>query len=184
MRVIAGSAKGRKLQSPKDYEGTRPILGRAKVALFDILQPRLPGARFLDLFAGVGGVGIEAASRGAARCVFVELAERPFRDLLLNLENTGLTAVAETVRGDALAYVATSPSTFDIVFAAPPQWQNLWSQAVVAVDAHPTALADDGLLVVQLDPREYRDLPLQNLALARQRRYGNVLFCFYEAAAR
>lgn len=184
MRVIAGSAKGRKLQSPKDYEGTRPILGRAKVALFDILQPRLPGARFLDLFAGVGGVGIEAASRGAAHCVFVELADRPFRDLQLNLDNTGLAPVAETIRGDALAYVATSPSTFDIVFAAPPQWQDLWSQAVLAVDAHSTVLTDDGFLVVQLDPREYRDLPLENLALARQRRYGNVLFCFYEAAAR
>ncbi|MBW3667685.1 MAG: RsmD family RNA methyltransferase [Actinobacteria bacterium] len=183
MRVIAGSAKGHKLVSPKDYEGTRPILGRAKEALFDILQPRLPGCRFLDLFAGVGGVGIEAASRGAQSCVFVEVHDKPLRDLRQNLAKTGLDHVAEVVRADAFAYIASQPTPFDVVFASPPQWLDLWSRAVLAVDAHPELVAEDGIVVVHLDPREYRELDLTNLVPGRHRRYGNLLFCFYEVRA-
>ena len=71
MRVIAGSAKGRILRPPRT-SATRPITDRAKESLFAILAPRLPGARFLDLFAGTGSVGIEALSRGCAHATFVE----------------------------------------------------------------------------------------------------------------
>ena len=71
MRVIAGKRRGAKLLGPEEYEGTRPISDRAKQALFNIIQVRLPNARFLDLFAGTGGVGIEALSQGAAHATFV-----------------------------------------------------------------------------------------------------------------
>jgi len=73
MRVIAGTAKGRTLRSPRTQD-TRPITDRAKESLFNILAPRIPGSRFLDLFAGTGSVGIEALSRGAAHATFVERA--------------------------------------------------------------------------------------------------------------
>jgi 16S rRNA (guanine(966)-N(2))-methyltransferase RsmD len=184
VRVIAGRAKGHKLFGPSGYEGTRPILGRAKVALFDILQPRIDGARFLDLFAGVGGVGIEALSRGAAACVFVEQSDAPLHDLRRNLTKTRLDEDAEIVQSDVFAFLSRETRGFDIAFAAPPQWQDLWARVVATVDAHVHVLADNGVLVAHMDPKEYRELPLESLALADQRRYGNVLFCFYERAHR
>ncbi len=91
MRVIAGIAKGRQLKSPKS-PNVRPIMDRVKTALFDILAPEIEGARFLDLFAGAGGVGIEALSRGAEAATFVELDTETWKLIGENLRITGLGA--------------------------------------------------------------------------------------------
>ncbi|MER3469301.1 MAG: 16S rRNA (guanine(966)-N(2))-methyltransferase RsmD, partial [Thermoflexus sp.] len=99
MRVISGSAKGRRLKSLPGA-GTRPIADRVKTALFDILGASVVGARVLDLFAGTGSVGIEALSRGAAEAVFVEKDPRAVRVLRENLQRTGLADRARVVRGD------------------------------------------------------------------------------------
>src|SRR3954470_2966259 len=72
LKILAGSAKGRSLQTPDNPRLVRPILGRIKKSLFDILTPRLPRSRFLDLYAGTGAVGLEALSRGATQATFVE----------------------------------------------------------------------------------------------------------------
>jgi 16S rRNA (guanine(966)-N(2))-methyltransferase RsmD len=93
MRVIAGTAKGRKLLAvPGD--GTRPILDRVKTPLFDILRPEIQGARVLDLFAGSGAVGIEALSQGAAHCTFLDLSRPAIDTIKANLETTGFVANA------------------------------------------------------------------------------------------
>src|SRR5437660_10154842 len=99
MRVVTGEAKGRKLKAPKT-SGTRPIIDRVKTALFDILSVRVEDARFLDLFAGVGGVGIEALSRGAASATFIELNSAVLKILRENLQITGLFDRAETLHAD------------------------------------------------------------------------------------
>src|SRR6266699_5106044 len=91
MRVVTGEAKGRRLKSPKTI-GTRPIIERVKQALFNILSVRVEEARFLDLFAGTGSVGIEALSRGAARATFVERSRPALAGIRHNLEVTGLAA--------------------------------------------------------------------------------------------
>ena len=96
MRVIAGSAKGRVLRPPRT-SATRPITDRAKESLFAILAPRIPGGRFLDLFAGTGSVGIEALSRGAAAATFVERSGPALAGIRHNLEVTGLAARAEVI---------------------------------------------------------------------------------------
>ena len=108
MRVIAGIAKGRKLL-PVPGEGTRPITDRAKEALFSILQPDLPGARVLDLFAGTGSVGIEALSRGAEWADFVEAAPAAVKTLRDNLERTGLAKSAGILRRDVFDVLAGPP---------------------------------------------------------------------------
>lgn len=113
-RIIGGTAKGRSLETPRS--GTRPTPSRVREALFDILA-FYPRGRFLDLFAGSGAVGLEAASRGW-RSTLVELDRRAAQVLRRNALALGLAA--EVVQADALKYVLEHPEGFDVVFAAPP----------------------------------------------------------------
>jgi 16S rRNA (guanine966-N2)-methyltransferase len=106
--VIAGSAKGRILRPPRT-SATRPITDRAKESLFSILAPRIPGRRFLDLFAGTGSVGIEALSRGAAGATFVERSAPALAGIRHNLEVTGLAARAEVAGRDVFGYLREPP---------------------------------------------------------------------------
>ena len=182
MRVIAGRAKGRKLLMTPG-EGTRPITDRAKEALFSILGNSVPRSRVLDLFAGTGGVGIEALSRGAAQATFVEWASKAVDTLRRNLEQTGLGAGAQVVRADVFRYLEQPhPEPYDLIFIAPPQYQGLWLKTLQAVDALPTLLAEGGTVVVQIFPKEYSDPGLQNLVLTDERKYGSVLLLFYAHA--
>jgi 16S rRNA (guanine966-N2)-methyltransferase len=178
MRVIAGTAKGRTLRSPRTRD-TRPITDRAKESLFAILAPRVPGSRFLDLFAGTGGVGIEALSRGAAHATFVERAASPLADIRHNLGATNLAANAEVVAADVLVYLRGSPAPFDVIFVAPPQWRELWTPAVQLLDQRPGWLAPDGVIVVQHDPSESAGVALQHLRQSSERTYGRVRFTFF-----
>ncbi len=178
MRVVTGKAKGRKLKPVPGGE-TRPITDRAKSALFNILGEEVVGARFLDLFAGTGQVGIEALSRGAAEAVFVERSPAALRTIRENLARTGLTGSARVVRADVFSFLRGKPEPFDFIYIAPPQYQGLWEATLQVLDTSPGWLAEDGTAIVQIHPREYRDLILGNLTLADQRRYGTVLLCFY-----
>jgi 16S rRNA (guanine966-N2)-methyltransferase len=118
-RVIAGTARGRRLLHPG--AGTRPFADRVKQAIFGALDPVLPGARVLDLFAGSGAGGIEALSRGAGGCDFVERDEGAARVIEENLRRTGLSGPdARVHRRDAVAYLADAPGPFDVVLVDPP----------------------------------------------------------------
>ncbi len=180
MRVIAGQARGRRLYAVPG-EGTRPITDRAKEALFAILAPDVREARVLDLFAGTGGVGIEALSRGAASCDFVEWDAAALHTIRANLAHTGLEAGARVVRADVFGFLRRTPAdSYDLVYIAPPQYRGLWRRTLEALDAAPEWLADMGLAVVQIHPREEEDVPLEHLALVDRRRYGSVLLLFHE----
>lgn len=186
MRVIAGTAKGRKLNSvPGDT--TRPIADRVKSALFSILtsQDALRNSRWLDLFGGTGAVGIEALSRGAAAVVFVERDSRAVRVLGQNLSHTGLAGRAHVVRGDAFGYLARPAlEPFDVIYIAPPQYRELWEKALLAVDSRPELLTETGQVIVQIHPREDKpDLPLTHLVRYDERQYGSTRLLFYELAA-
>jgi 16S rRNA (guanine(966)-N(2))-methyltransferase RsmD len=180
--VIAGVAKGRRLQPPPT-DDTRPITDRAKESLFNILAPRIPGQRFLDLFAGTGGVGIEALSRGAAAATFVERSARVAATIRHNLETTGLAGRAEVVTRDVFAYLREPPAPFDVIFAGPPQWRGLWPRSVALLDRHPGWLADGGLVVVQHDPAESTDLDTGRLRVCDERSYARVRFTFFSVPA-
>ncbi len=178
MRVIAGKAKGHKLHAVPG-PGTRPMTDRAKSALFSILGEDVVGARFLDLFAGTGQVGIEALSRGAACAVFVEMNPAALRVIHNNLMLTGLAAQADVVRDDVFRYLGASPKPFDYVYVAPPQYRGLWIQTLRMLDTFPAWLAEDGWVIAQINPVEYESLVLNNLMLFDQRTYGSVMLCFY-----
>jgi len=183
MRVISGSARGRKLKSPKSSE-TRPIMDRVKTALFDILAPEIMGMRILDLFAGTGAVGIEALSRGAESATFVERSPDAWRLVRENLALTNLSDRAEVVRNDAFAYLQQAAATgrrFDLVYIAPPQYVNMAAKALVQLDSSPLT-EPDGLVIIQIHPQERAELDTLTLKRLRrydERRYGSTLLLFY-----
>jgi len=179
MRVIAGEAKGRNL-FPVPGQGTRPIADRVKAALFDTLGARVLDCVFLDLFAGTGSVGIEALSRGAAYAVFVEKNHRAIATIHRNLHHTGLRDRAWVEQADVLRFLRATEDVFDIAYVAPPQYQGLWARTVLLVDERAEVLTADGLVIAQIHPKEFEELPLTTLALTDRRRYGSTLLCFYE----
>lgn len=181
MRVISGRARGRRLKKvPGDT--TRPIMDRVKENLFNILGNTVIGTRWLDLFAGTGQVGIEALSRGAAEVVFIDNVRAAIRTIQDNLRLTRLSDGAQVLQVDAFAYLAQPPdSPFDVIYVAPPQYRELWIEVMQVLDKQPAIyLTDGGIVVVQIDPKEYSELELENLMLYDQRRYGNTELCFYE----
>lgn len=188
MRVIAGTAKGRQLKSPNSPK-TRPIIDRVKTALFDVLADRVAEATILDLFGGVGSVGIEALSRGARHATFVELDGGIAQILRDNLRLTQTEDRAEVIRGNAFRFLqsaATAARAFDLIYVAPPQYHQLAAQALQQLDAAPLT-TPDGLIIVQIDPRERLDLTtlsLRHFVLTDERRYGSTLLMFYEARDR
>ncbi len=180
MRIIAGSAKGLTLASvPGD--STRPITDRVKSALFSILtsQEQIEGCRYLDLFGGTGAVGIEALSRGAAEVVFCERDRVALRVLQRNLAAAGVADRASVVPGDAFGYLARpNVASFDVIYIAPPQYQGLWLRALQAVDARPELLTEEGLVIVQIFPKEWTEPALAHLRVVDRRQYGSTALYF------
>jgi len=179
MRVIAGAAKGRQLQSvPGDQ--TRPITDRVKEALFDIIGPDVLNSTWWDVFAGTGAVGIEALSRGAIFARLTDLNRAPLDTIKANLLHTGLSQRAEVRRAEAFAALASSPDRqFDYIYIAPPQYKDLWLRALRVLDGNLGWLNHDGWIVVQIDPREHRAPGLANLEEFDTRRYGTTLLAFH-----
>jgi len=179
LRVIAGKARGRKLKSvPGDT--TRPVMDRVKEALFNIIGGDVVDSRWWDVFAGTGAIGIEALSRGAQFVRFSDLHRAPVETIKFNLEHCGFSAQAEIRRGDSLRFLSAGPDRqFEYIYIAPPQYQELWSQALLLLDRNPGWLTDDGWAIVQIDPSEYRQLDLENLEEFEQRKYGSTLLGFH-----
>jgi 16S rRNA (guanine966-N2)-methyltransferase len=176
MRVIAGSAKGRHLIGP-DTKETRPLTDRAKEALFSALGDRVGGAQVLDLYAGAGGIGIEALSRGAALAVFVERGRRALDALGRNLKTVGFTN--GTVIGQSVeAFVATAQGDYDLVFCDPP-----WA---VATDEVEQIMADVDRItvpgaefIVQRRAADRVPVPPPGWRHVTTRRYGDGKICRY-----
>jgi 16S rRNA (guanine966-N2)-methyltransferase len=181
LRVISGRAKGHKL---KDVPGdtTRPVTDMVKGALFNILGGDVQDSSWWDLFGGTGAIGIEALSRGAAFVRFSDLNRLPIQTIQANLQSTGLGSQAEVKRGDAFKMLEAAPTRpFDYVYIAPPQYKEMAWKALLALDANPGWLNDEGAwVIVQIHPREYRKMELQALEEFDQRKYGSTLLVFYE----
>ena len=181
MRVISGSAKGRKLKRvPGD--STRPIMDRVKENLFNIVREWTSDCRWYDMFGGTGAVGIEALSRGATEVVFTDNVRLAIRTIQDNLKHTRLDDRAIVRQQDAFQFIRDyGGDPFDLVYVAPPQYKQLWLDAMLLIDEYAdTLLLPDGIVVVQIDPREYQDHPVENLNLYDQRKYGTTMLCFYE----
>lgn len=169
MRVIAGTAR-RLLLKTIPGEDTRPTTDRIKETLFNIIQFEVPGASFLDLFGGSGGIAIEALSRGALHATIVENNPAAVRCIEENLRHTHLSDNADVISGDAIAAVrrigASRKKPYDIIFLDPPYGKGLEDQALAAL--HETGLAGPESLVivemkVEADISHFSDLGFQVL---------------------
>jgi len=180
LRVIAGSAKGRKLKSvPGDT--TRPVMDRVKEALFNILAGDVINSNWWDLFAGTGAIGIEALSRGAKFVRFTDLNRLPIETIKENVSHCKFDSQSEIKRGDAFNLLAWHvDKNFEYIYIAPPQYEEMWLKALQLVDENINWLTEDGSVIVQIDPTEYQEVPLQNLVEAEQRKYGSTLLIFYD----
>ncbi|NJL93677.1 MAG: 16S rRNA (guanine(966)-N(2))-methyltransferase RsmD [Anaerolineae bacterium] len=179
-RVIAGQAKGRRLRQVPG-NSTRPIMDRAKEALFNILGDAAWEAQVLDLFGGSGAVGIEALSRGASWVTFVDNDREAVRTMHENLRLTHFTDAAEVLHMDAFDFLRRKPAEpYSLVYVAPPQYQSLWKRALLTLDAQQDLLEPDALVIVQIDPQEKETLTLDNLFAYDERTYGNTLLWFFE----
>ena len=179
IRVIAGTAKGRRLKLVPG-EGTRPIMDRVKESLFNIIGRSIFDANFLDLFAGTGSVGIEALSRGARHALLTDLDARAIRTISDNLQLTGFSDQAAVRKIDAFTLLRqAADSAYDFIYIAPPQYKGLWSAALEAIEENLGWLHPEGEVIVQIDPTENAPITLNHLHLSDERRYGNTLLLFF-----
>ena len=181
--ITSGSMRGRRIQTPAGSQ-TRPLLTRLRKSLADILRPRLPGTRILDLFGGSGAIAFELLSNGAAAAVIVELSTKTAELIKQNARDLGIASAVEVVPGDGIAAVESlsrKKDSFDIIMVAPPYGLGLQHKAIAALAGHPL-LKPDGVIIVQREDREKQVAPPAGLALTRSRSYGRTLFDFYKAA--
>lgn len=177
MRITSGILGGRTFKVPK--VGVRPTTERTREAVFSSIAERVPGARVLDLFAGAGGLGLEAWSRGAADVTAVENNPRHWKNLQANyqtLENDELGRW-EVVRADAYDYFKRAYGSYDLIFADPPYDEVDVSRLLEAVG---DALAPDGLLVFEMQKRDDYVLP-EGWSLLKEKRYSSTKVLFLSA---
>ena len=183
MRIIAGALKGRRLVTPRGST-TRPTADQVRIALMDTLAPRLPGARVLDLFAGAGGVGLEALSRGAAHATFVESDARAVTALRDNVEALGVGGLVRVRRADVLRELAAlyrDGERFDVVFLDPPYDTGLVETTLQVLGGGGLLLAE-GLVIAQHFTKRAPAATLGALAAFRSRRFGETTLTFYRAS--
>jgi 16S rRNA (guanine(966)-N(2))-methyltransferase RsmD len=183
VRIIAGSLRGRRLQTPT-WAGLRPTSDKLRETLFNILAARVAGARVLDAFAGTGALGIEALSRGAAHVTFVDADPRAARLIAANLERCGIQTGYTVVRASAaraLAALGSAPAfaPFDIVLLDPP-YDAVPDRALAGAEA---IVAEAGLVVLEHDRRRTVPAAAGRLALGRVVRSGDSALAFYEVKA-
>ena len=169
MRVITGTAKGRKLKTPPDYD-VRPTTDNVKECLFNIINFDIEGRRVLDLFAGTGQLGIEALSRGAAEAVFVDCSSNALKIVKENLKLCGFSA--PVILSDAVSFLKGA-SKFDIIFIDPPYDGGLYEPALEAICEF-DLLNDNGIIIVE--SRNDYSVPAlkQPYVLKKEYKYGHI----------
>ncbi|MBY0755535.1 16S rRNA (guanine(966)-N(2))-methyltransferase RsmD [Clostridium sardiniense] len=181
MRIIAGKARGRKILSPATYE-TRPTLDRVKEAMFSMIQGYIPEAIVVDVFAGTGSLGLEAASRGAKECYLFDKSEVTFPLLKENVENLKFTDFCHPLKIDAYAglkMLAKKGKRFDLVFIDPPYCKEMIPEAIKTIKEN-DMLNEDGIIVTKIDSIEERYEGYEDIKLTRSKKYGNTTVCFYK----
>jgi RNA methyltransferase, RsmD family len=174
MRVITGSARGRKLKTPVGYD-VRPTTDSVKEAVFNIIQADIEGRKVLDLFAGTGQLGIEALSRGAESAVFIDSDSESLKIVKENLSLCGFKATV--IKTDAVSYLENC-GTFDLIFIDPPYDSGLYDKVLEKINLF-DILSDGGIIIVECR-RENQlpdmDSPYRKL---REYNYGKIKIASY-----
>ncbi len=176
MRVTGGTGRGIRLKAPSGLR-VRPTSDKVKQALFNILGEKVQGAAFLDLFAGAGGIGIEALSRGAARVVFVDDSRRSLDVIRENIMQTGFGDRAEVVSSKAEAYLRRTAERFDILFLDPPYAEEL--KPLLELISGAGMLRPDAIVLAEHFRKQPSPEKAGALTLYREARYGDTILAFY-----
>jgi 16S rRNA (guanine(966)-N(2))-methyltransferase RsmD len=176
MRVTGGTGKGRKLKVTAGSR-VRPTSNKVKQALFNILGQKVEGALFLDLFAGIGGIGIEALSRGAGKVVFVDDSRDSLKVIKKNVEHLGFSGQAQVVASRAEAFLKKTPEQFDVVFLDPPY--SLALEPLLKDLADSGILKPDSVLIAEHFKKQPSIERAGNLSLYREAQYGDTVLAFY-----
>lgn len=175
MRVITGTAKGRRLTT-LEGEDIRPTAAKVKGAIFNSIQFDIEGRTVLDLFAGSGQLGIEALSRGAKKAFFVDLSREAIKVINDNLEHCRLKDNASVFNGDSISYLKTTREKFDIVFIDPPYKKQL---AVKALSLVLNIMNDGGIIVCETDIKEELPDAVGEYTVTKQDTYSKTKLTIY-----
>lgn len=175
MRVITGSARGRRLLSPEGFD-VRPTTDKVKESIFNIIQFDIQNAVVLDLFAGSGQLGIEALSRGAERAVFVDLSKKSLDTVKKNIELCKFSSCADTVLVDSVAFLQNTSKKFDVVFLDPPYHKQLCDKAFEYL---PRCLNDDAVVICETQNDELLPLSCGPLSVDREYKYSAIKLTVY-----
>ena len=176
MRVISGSAGSVRLLAPDEV--ARPTTDRVKEGMFNVIQFDIALSRVLDLFAGSGALGIEALSRGAKSCVFVDECAQCIDMVKKNLEKTKLLSSAIIRRGNAIHILKTISGSFDIIFLDPP-YKSLLYEEIAEIILKYHILAQNGIIVVESDFSEVLK-DFKQLFKVKQKKYGNTYVTYFK----
>lgn len=168
MRVITGTLKGKRLKTLDGLE-TRPTQDRIKEAIFSIIQFDIPGATVLDLFAGSGQLGIEALSRGAKQCVFVDKSKEACAVIKENIDTCKLGLTSRVVNSDVFGYLRTAPKGFDIVIMDPPYELGMVIKALGLLESK---MSESGIIVCEHEAALELPESIDNLRIKKRYGYG------------
>ena len=180
MRVITGTARGRKIKVPEGLE-IRPTTDMVKESVFNIIQFDIEGRRVLDMFAGTGQLGIEALSRGAASAVFVDRDQTAVKLVRENLKLTQLEANASVINADSIEYLKRGEK-FDIVFMDPPYDTDLLNRSILVANEF-DILKENGIIVCESKVEKPMPELLEPYKKLREYKYGKIKITTYSRSA-
>ena len=172
MRIISGSARGRRLKEPMGMD-TRPTTDKVKESLFNIIQFELEGRRVLDLFAGTGQLGLEALSRGAEHCTFVDQRRESVTLVKENIKLCRFEERSQVVLGEAQTFLRSCRERFDVILLDPPYQTNLLEQCVEKI-ARFDILREHGIIVCESGTEWAIPTPEPPYEAGREYRYGQI----------
>ena len=176
MRVTGGTGRGRRLKAPVGSR-VRPTSDKVKQALFNILGERMADSLFLDLFAGAGGIGIEALSRGAGRVVFVDASRASLKVVKQNIEQTGFEDRSQAVLSKVESFLKKPSGSYDIVFLDPPYADEM--QPLLELIAGAGILKPDSIVIAEHFKKQLSPASAGGLTLYREAKYGDTVLAFY-----
>ena len=181
MRVIAGTARGIALKTPEGLQ-TRPTADRVKEAVFSIIHFDLPGAKVLDLFGGTGQLGIEALSRGAKACVFVDESRNACNLIRENLKRTKFTDCGKVTQGEYQDYLQRCTSKFDIIFLDPPYAEKFLENSLNLI-TEIDILESGGIIIAERPAGKELNCEFDGFSRSKDYKYGKTLITLYRKIA-
>lgn len=180
LRVISGKVRGLKLDTPKN-DDVRPTTDRVKESLFNIINSYIMDSRVLDLFAGTGSLGIECLSRGASKCVFVDVSKESIKIVNSNIKKARVENESVVINADFKEAIKRleGKEKFDVIFMDPPYYKDMFVKALESVD-NANLLDEDGIIMIEHDTKDSFPETIGRLIQSKSKKYGNTTLTFYK----